>query len=113
MIKVQIPGTPDQLHSDASGRPCSGRDRPFVQADARRAAGDRISTPPPSNEEDLSNNVLLVPMDVVRDRLRVLLVAGAPTWDVRYIRRLLKEDPGVDLSEFFHPANARRQQLRA
>ena len=61
----------------------------------------RLSVPVLPGEEDATNNELLVPMEVVRDRLRVLLVAGAPTWDVRFLRRLLKEDPGVDLVSFF------------
>ena len=102
MIKVQIPGTPDQLRKvTLQGDPAQVEiDLSFKPMRVGRQV-IRISTPPLSNEEDLSNNVLLVPMDVVRDRLRVLLVAGAPTWDVRYIRRLLKEDPGVDLVSFF------------
>ena len=52
-------------------------------------------------ERRLDNNRLLLPIKVVRDRLRVLQVAGEPTWDVRFLRRLLKEDPGVDLVSFF------------
>ena len=40
-------------------------------------------------------------MRVIRDRVRVLLVAGRPSWDVRFLRGLLKQDPNVDLVSFF------------
>lgn len=56
---------------------------------------------PVLGESQLRNNRLELPIDVVRDRLRVLQVAGEPTWDVRFLRRLLKEDPGIDLISFF------------
>ena len=101
-IKVQMPGMPDQLRkAKLTGDPARIElEVPFKPMRVGRQV-IRISTPVLSGEEDRTNNVLLVPMDVVRDRLRVLLVTGAPTWDVRYIRRLLKEDPGVDLVSFF------------
>src|SRR5207253_11368170 len=38
---------------------------------------------------------------VIRDRVRVLLVVGRPSWDVRFLRQLLKRDPNVDLISFF------------
>ena len=101
-VKVQMPGMPDQLRkAKLVGDPARVElEVPFKPMRVGRQVV-RISTPVLTGEEDLTNNVLLVPLDVVRDRLRVLLVTGAPTWDVRYIRRLLKEDPGVDLVSFF------------
>jgi uncharacterized membrane protein len=39
-------------------------------------------------------------VNVIRDKTRVLLVAGTPTWDVKYLRRWLTRDPGVDLITF-------------
>jgi len=101
-IKVQMPGMPNQIRkAKLVGDPARVELKvPFKPMRVGRQVV-RISTPVLNGEEDVNNNVLLVPMDVVRDRLRVLLVAGAPTWDVRYIRRLLKEDPGVDLVSFF------------
>jgi uncharacterized membrane protein len=38
---------------------------------------------------------------MIRDRIRVLQVAGRPSWDERFVRRLLKENPSVDLISFF------------
>lgn len=48
-----------------------------------------------------ANNRLPVVVRVVRDRIRVLQVAGLPTWDVKFLRRFLKGDPSVDLVSFF------------
>jgi uncharacterized membrane protein len=48
-----------------------------------------------------SNNVSPVVVEVVRDKIRVLQVAGAPSWDVKFLRRFLKGDPSVDLVSFF------------
>lgn len=48
-----------------------------------------------------ANNVKTVVIDVVREQIRVLQVAGSPSWDVKFLRRLLKGDPGIDLVNFF------------
>ncbi len=46
------------------------------------------------------NNRVTVPINGVRDRLRVLLVSGEPNQGERVWRRLLKADPSVDLVHF-------------
>lgn len=38
---------------------------------------------------------------VIRDKIRVLQVVGRPSWDERFLRRLLKKNPNVDLISFF------------
>lgn len=38
---------------------------------------------------------------VARDNLRVLLVAGQPSWDERFLRAFLTRDPTTDLISFF------------
>lgn len=47
------------------------------------------------------NNTRSVLVRVGRERLRVLLVAGHPSWDVRYLRAFLERDPTNDLISFF------------
>jgi uncharacterized membrane protein len=47
------------------------------------------------------NNERAFLVRVARDRLRVLLVCGSPTWDTRYLRAFLKADPSIDLITFF------------
>jgi hypothetical protein len=46
------------------------------------------------------NNLLALPIDGVRDKLRVLLVSGEPHAGERTWRNLLKADPNVDLVHF-------------
>ncbi len=48
-----------------------------------------------------SNNDEFFVIRVVRDRIRVLQVVGAPSWDVRFLRQLLSGDPNIDLISFF------------
>ena len=48
-----------------------------------------------------TNNSKSFVLKVIRDRVRVLLVVGRPSWDVRFLRQLLKRDPNVDLISFF------------
>lgn len=47
------------------------------------------------------NNRRSFTIKIIRDRIRVLQVAGRPSWDVRFLRKLLKENPSVDLISFF------------
>ena len=51
-------------------------------------------------EVSLLNNQAVLQINGVRDRLRVLLVSGAPNQGERVWRRLLKADPAVDLVHF-------------
>jgi hypothetical protein len=53
----------------------------------------------PGEVSELNNRVVLN-VNGVRDRLRVLLVSGEPHAGERTWRRLLKADPGVDLVHF-------------
>jgi uncharacterized membrane protein len=52
-------------------------------------------------EEATDNNREDIAIQVIRDRIRVLQVAGRPSWDERFVRRLLKDNPSVDLISFF------------
>lgn len=47
------------------------------------------------------NDSMTVAVRVVRDRLRVLQVCGAPSLDQKFLRLFLKQDPSVDLVSFF------------
>ncbi len=47
------------------------------------------------------NNSMPVAVRVVRDRLRVLQVCGSPSFDEKFLRLFLKQDPSVDLVSFF------------
>jgi uncharacterized membrane protein len=60
-----------------------------------------VATPVLPGEAVAENNARSFVLRVIRDRVRVLLVAGRPSWDERFLRGLLKQDPNVDLVSFF------------
>jgi len=64
-----------------------------------KAYGVRV-TPMPG-ETMVENNSAMFSLNVIRDKTRVLLVTGTPTWDVKFLRRRLRQDPGIDLISFF------------
>ncbi|MFZ9888033.1 MAG: glutamine amidotransferase [Myxococcota bacterium] len=69
-----------------------------------KAAGKHvysIALPLQPEEGIVENNRADFTLKVIRDRIRVLQVAGRPSWDQRFVRRLLKENPSVDLISFF------------
>jgi len=59
-----------------------------------------LEVSPWAGESVLENNRARFSLRVIRDKTRVLLVSGTPTWDVKFLRRRLKQDPGVDLITF-------------
>jgi len=52
-------------------------------------------------EENTHNNLAYFPMTTRPQKLRVLHIAGRPSWDVSHLRRLLKSIPELDLISFF------------
>ena len=61
----------------------------------------RLLIPAASNDQVPQNNDRAALLRVGRERLRALLVAGRPDWDVRFLRDFLKRDGSVDLVSFF------------
>jgi len=47
-----------------------------------------------------TNNRYWATLSVVRDRLRILHVAGHPSWDQRFLRGYLRQRPGTELISF-------------
>ncbi|WP_243337257.1 glutamine amidotransferase [Anaeromyxobacter soli] len=82
-----------------------GRDRYTVPLsfapDATGTFVFTVAAPVFPGEAVVENNARSFVLRVIRDRVRVLLVAGRPSWDVRFLRGLLKQDPNVDLVSFF------------
>lgn len=52
-------------------------------------------------DEIPDNDKRILPFEVRRDRMRILHVAGRPTYDVRALRMFLKSDESIDLISFF------------
>lgn len=60
-----------------------------------------VSVPVIAGESVVANNERSFVLQVIRDKIRVLQVAGRPSWDERFLRQHLKENPNVDLISFF------------
>ena len=60
-----------------------------------------VSVPVAAGEAVTTNNTRSFVVRVIRDKIRVLQVAGQPSWDVRALRQMLKSNPNVDLISFF------------
>jgi len=60
-----------------------------------------VSAPVQAQEAVRNNNQKNIVLRVIRDRIRILQVAGRPSWDVRFLRELLERNPNVDLISFF------------
>ena len=60
-----------------------------------------ISIQAPEGDAIPENDRRFLSLDVTRDRVRVLHVAGRPTYDVRALRMWLKSDASVDVVAFF------------
>ena len=60
-----------------------------------------ITTPVAEDEAVDTNNRRSFVLRVIRDKIRVLQVAGEPSWDVHALRRMLEQNPNVDLISFF------------
>ncbi|MBT9555223.1 MAG: hypothetical protein IV100_04295 [Myxococcales bacterium] len=60
-----------------------------------------IRVKPLAGELTTENNVRHTVVRVNRDKVRVLQIAGHPSWDVRFLRNHLKRAPNVQLVSFF------------
>lgn len=60
-----------------------------------------VDVPVMEGEALSENNRDYFILKVIRDKIRVLQVVGRPSWDVRFLRQLLKNNPNVDLISFF------------
>lgn len=60
-----------------------------------------VTVPNYPDEVVTENNSRAFVLKVIRDRIRVLLVVGRPTWDERFLRGLLRQDANIDLISFY------------
>jgi hypothetical protein len=60
-----------------------------------------IAARPQPGEATTANNRRAFVVKVLRDKVRVLHVAGRPDWDVRALRTLLGRDPNVELLSYY------------
>lgn len=60
-----------------------------------------VAVPVLDGEASEANNRAQAAITVVRDRLRVLHVAGHPSWDERFLRETLRQRRGVEMVSFY------------
>ncbi len=60
-----------------------------------------VAIEPLEGEATTDNNSQAFVQKVLRDKVRVLHVAGRPDWDVRALRVLLRRDPNVELLSYY------------
>ncbi len=72
-----------------------------------------VMIPPDKIERIRDNNQKSFILNVIRDRIRVLQVVGHPSWDVRFLRQLLKRDPNIDLISFMILRNYDQVRMQA
>lgn len=59
-----------------------------------------VSVPVLAEEAIAANNRKDAKLEVARDKIRVLIVSGSPSWNYRFLRQALKGDPSIDLLSF-------------
>ncbi len=59
-----------------------------------------LELPVQDGEQIPGNNRVDLSVEAVRDKIRVLLVSGSPSWSYRFLRGALKGDPSLDVVSF-------------
>ncbi|MDA0999279.1 MAG: hypothetical protein O2807_02010, partial [bacterium] len=59
-----------------------------------------VETPVQKDEFVRTNNRVEIPIEVRKDKIRVLTISGSPSWNYRFLRSALKRDPVIDLVSF-------------
>lgn len=58
-----------------------------------------VSVDPLSGEKELTNNQQVVFCDVVKKRIRVLMLEGQPYWDSKFLAQSLRKDDRIELTQ--------------
>ena len=59
-----------------------------------------VSIPSYSGEVSFANNRKDFTLQVLRDKIRILYICGQPSWEYKFLRTVLKGDPGIELVSF-------------
>lgn len=77
----------------------------LVQPDRPGAITYRVEVDPLGEERDLENNRVEHTIDVREQKLRVLLAAGYPNYEFRFLKSLLERDSTFELSSYLQEAD--------
>jgi uncharacterized membrane protein len=59
-----------------------------------------VSIPSYKDEVSFANNRKDFTLQVLRDKIRILYICGQPSWEYKFLRTVLKSDPGIELVSF-------------
>ncbi|MEE8169291.1 MAG: vWA domain-containing protein, partial [Phycisphaerae bacterium] len=95
------------IHADGDGRFAPVEFECRVETPGAHILTARV--PPASDEVTETDNVrdMTSPIQILERKLRILLIAGAPSYEYRYLSRLLERDETIDLSCWLQSADAR------
>jgi uncharacterized membrane protein len=102
-VRELLDGAPPALLASGIARMVDGKATLDLQVTLDRA-GPRlveIAIDAPEGDAIPENNRRILAFDVARERVRLLHVAGRPTYDVRALRTWLKSNASVDVIAFF------------
>ncbi len=102
--KVQLQRDGEILHTTSVTLPDDGVILPLRFEVAPDRVGQfvfEVVVEPLAEEATTKNNRRAFIVKVLRDKVRVLHVAGRPDWDVRALRTLLRRDPNVELLSYY------------
>ena len=57
-----------------------------------------VRVPPLGEEQEESDNEQLTLVQVLSEKARVLLIAGAPSWEYRFVQAMLRREKSIDVS---------------
>lgn len=59
-----------------------------------------VIIPGEKDEISVKNNEIFFNLKVIKDKIRILLISGKPTWEYRFLRDILKNYPNIELVSF-------------
>jgi len=101
-------GAPRVLETRRIDMPPSGEMTPVTFRHAINQAGEvtlAVRVPEQDGEVLTDDNQREAKVRILEDKLRVLLVAGGPSWEYRYLSRLLERDDAFDVSCWLQSAD--------
>lgn len=70
-----------------------------------------VSLAPVGDETELTNNSQTVFVEVLKRKLRVLLLEGEPFWDTKFLAQSLRKDEQVELTQITQVGAARQEKI--
>ncbi|MCJ7645464.1 glutamine amidotransferase [bacterium] len=102
-ISVILKGESEILQTKKVRMPEDGKEVSLSLSFTPRSIGSfnyAVSIPSYSGEVSFANNRKDFTLQVLRDKIRILYICGQPSWEYKFLRTVLKSDPGIELVSF-------------